>query len=412
MRKTTPTAGRKRVFGSLIIGAVFLIGVSATQPTNAQSDNGSFEAWLQGLRAEAEGRGISAATLDQALGGLTPVPRVLELDKRQPEFSQTFWTYIQGSISQKRIERGRKLLKTHAKLLAEVQAQYGVQPRFLISFWGLETNFGDYTGGFSVIGALATLAHDPRRADFFRNELFNALSILDDGHIAPDQMSGSWAGAMGQTQFMPSTFTGYARDGDGDSQIDIWNSLPDVFHSAAHYLTSVGWRGDETWGREVRLPDGFDLNLSGLETRKPIGDWSAFGITRANGSKLPVADIEGSIVLPAGINGPAFLVYQNFRTIMIWNRSILYALAVGHLADRIVGLGPIQAQKPADDEPLSRDDVIALQSGLNRLGFDTGKPDGIAGSMTRRAVRDYQRARGIPPDGYPSKGLINRILAE
>lgn len=404
--------GAKRLAGAAFLA---LAMVAVTQPATAQQaagETGDFDSWLAGLRDEAASRGIGDETLRTALAGLEPIPRVLELDRRQPEFTQTFWTYLERSVSDTRIQRGRDLLDTHAVLLDRIYREYGVQPRFLVSFWGLETNFGDYTGGFPVIGALATLAHDPRRADFFRNELFNALTILDQGHIALDQMSGSWAGAMGQPQFMPSTFTAYAIDGDGDGRIDIWNSLPDVFASAAHYLSSVGWNGEETWGREVQLPTGFDIDLTGLETRRHIRDWAALGVRRANGAALPDADIEGSIVLPAGASGPAFLVYGNFRATMVWNRSILYALAVGHLADRMIGIGRLVAERPADDAPLSRADIISLQSNLNRLGFDAGPADGIAGSGTRSALRDYQRARGLVPDGYPTAGLVKRLAGE
>ncbi len=404
----TVRRGQGPVLSACLLAAGMLLGAASS--TEAQQQD--FDAWLSALKTEARDRGISQSTLDTAFQDAAPVPRVLELDRRQPEFSQTFWTYLGRAVSDTRIARGKKLLQKHAGLFAEVERKYGVQPRFLVSFWGLETNFGDYTGGFPVISALATLAHDERRAKFFRAELFHALTILDAGHILPAKMSGSWAGAMGQPQFMPSTFTGYATDGDGDGRIDIWGSLPDVFHSAANYLSSVGWKGDETWGREVRLPADFDLELAQLSVRKDIAEWQAIGVRRANGRDLPAADIAGSIVLPAGAKGPAFLVYQNFRSTMIWNRSILYALAVGHLADRFVDRGRLVATQPADDRPLSRADVIALQRDLNRLGFDVGKPDGVAGPMTRGALRAYQRARGLPPDGYPSAEMVEILAAD
>ena len=388
--------------------AAALLGMTLA-PAQAEQD---FSSWLDGLKTEARQRGISEATLTAAFDGVAPVARVLELDRKQPEFSQTFWTYLGRAVSDTRIRRGKEMLARHAGLLAEVERKYGVQPRFLVSFWGLETNFGDYTGGFPVVSSLATLAHDERRAAFFRSELFHALSILEAGHIRPKTMSGSWAGAMGQLQFMPSTFTGYATDGDGNGKVDIWGSLPDVFHSAANYLSSVGWKGDETWGREVRLPDGFDFGIAQLGVKKPIAEWQALGVRRANGRDLPQADISGSIVLPAGANGPAFLVYQNFRTTMVWNRSILYALAVGYLADRFVDRGRLVATKPADDRPLSRADVSALQRDLNRLGFDAGTPDGVAGPMTRSALRAYQRTRGLPADGYPSSAMVARLAED
>ncbi|HAJ22444.1 MAG TPA: lytic murein transglycosylase, partial [Rhodospirillaceae bacterium] len=274
-------------------------------------------------------RGLKQSTLDAALNGIAPIERVLELDKRQPEFTRTFWGYLDSFITEDRIKRGKKLLVTHADLLQRVARQYGVQPRFLVSFWGMETNFGDYTGGFPVISSVATLAHDDRRAEFFRAELFHALTILDQGHIGVKDMNGSWAGAMGQVQFMPSTFTGYAVDGNGDGHKDIWTNLPDIFSSAANYLSEIGWDDTETWGREVRLPEGFDLDLVDLKAPKPISEWQALGVRRADGRDLPQADVDGAIVLPAGVKGPAFLVYGNFNAIMTWNRSIYYALAVG-----------------------------------------------------------------------------------
>lgn len=381
-------------------------------PAVVSAEQVPFDVWLEEVRTEAKQRGISESTLNTAFAGLAPIERVLELDKSQPEFTQTFWSYLNRAISETRIERGKKLLVQHADLLAEVQKRYGVQPRFLVSFWGLETNFGDYTGGFPVIGSLATLAHDPRRSVFFRSELMHALSILEAGDITADRMSGSWAGAMGQPQFMPSTFTGYAKDGDGDGKRDLWGSLPDVFHSAANYLSQVGWTDEETWGREVKLPDGFDLDLIDMNIKKPIGEWAALGVTRANGNALPAADIEGSIVLPSGRSGPAFLVYGNYRAILIWNRSTLYALAVGILSDRLVDRGRLVAKQPANDRPLSRTDILAMQRSLNKLGFDSGEPDGMVGPMTRAAIRDYQRGAGIPADAYPTADLIQKINAD
>ncbi len=371
-----------------------------------------FDVWLEGVRTEGLARGLHAETLNVALGSISPVERVLELDVKQPEFTRTFWSYLDTFVTQDRIDRGRKLLVEHDALLRQVARQYGVQPRFLVSFWGMETNFGDYTGGFEVIPSVATLAHDARRSDFFRAELFHALQILDDGHIALAQMKGSWAGAMGQPQFMPSTFTGYAVDGDGDGRKDIWNSLPDVFASAANYLSQIGWSDDETWGREVRLPEGFDLDLADMKIEKLLSEWQALGVRRANGAALPAVDIAGSIILPAGVKGPAFIVYGNFSAIMTWNRSIHYALSVGHLSDRLNGAGPLLATRPVDEKPLHRTDILDLQRLLTEAGFDTGEPDGMVGPVTRAAVKDYQRARGLPPDGYPTQDLLSIMRSQ
>lgn len=397
---------------SLIL-ALLLIGFGPTGGALAQSsDPPSFSAWLDGVKQEARSQGIGEATLDAAFRDAKPIERVLELDRRQPEFTRTFWGYLDSFVPRQRIDRGRQLLARHGPLLRQVADRYGVQPRFLVAFWGVETNFGDYTGGFPVIGAVATLAHDTRRSDFFRAELMHALRILDEGHIAPDAMKGSWAGAMGQPQFMPSTFTGYAVDGNGDGRKDIWTDLDDVFSSAANYLASIGWNDSETWGREVRLPAGFDLTMVGQGMPRPIGEWQSLGVRRANGANLPVANIEGSIVLPAGYKGPAFLVYGNFEAIMTWNRSVFYALAVGHFSDRLKGLGPLVATRPADEKPLSRDDILTLQRLLSTAGFDPGFPDGMIGPKTRAAVKSYQIDKGLPADGYPTHELLSAMRDE
>jgi membrane-bound lytic murein transglycosylase B len=370
----------------------------------------TFEDWLMELRADARSQGISDETLDAAFATVeAPIPRVLELDRSQPEFVQTFTGYMRNRMSQARIERGQALLEEHRELFQRIQNEYGVQPHYLVSFWALESNFGDFTGGFSVINALATLAYDPRRNDMFRSELITALRIIEEGHISAEQMSGSWAGAMGQCQFMPTTFYRYAKDGDGDGRIDIWNSVPDVFASAANFLSQSGWRGDERWGREVILPEGFDFTLTGTGVRKTVTEWNSLGITRVNKSPLGNADLEGSIVLPAGSNGPAFLAYNNFRTTMVWNRSTYYAISVGHLADRFVGGGPIMYMPENEERPMSRELVTELQTLLNAQGVDAGEPDGILGSRTRAAVRAYQEQANLPTDGYPSFELLEQL---
>ena len=389
--------------GLLFFSLLFSASVSLAQEQ-------SFDEWLEELRAEALGLGISESTLDAALTLVEePIPRVLELDKSQPEFVQTFAGYMRNRLSDARIERGKSLLVEYKDLFNRIQQQYGVQPHYLVSFWALESNFGDFTGGFSVVNALATLAYDPRRSDFFRNELLTALRIIEEGHIPVEQMSGSWAGAMGQCQFMPSTFYTYARDGDGDGRVDIWNSVPDVFASAANYLSQNGWQSDERWGREVILPDDFDFTLTGTGIRKTVTQWNSLGIRRVNGNALGNADMLGSIVLPAGSQGPAFLVYDNFRTTMVWNRSTFYAISVGHLADRFVGGGPIINMPSVEERPLNRNEVIELQGLLNAQGIDAGTPDGIMGSRTRAAIRTFQEKANIPTDGYANFDLLETI---
>ena len=295
-----------------------------------------FQIWLGKLRVEAEGKGIPLSILDEALAGIQPIPRVIELDRRQPEFTLTFTQYRDRVVPQSRIKKGRVKYQENRDLLEEIGGKIGVQPRFIVALWGIETDFGRVTGGFKVIPALATLAHDGRRSAFFRKELLNALQILHEGHIAPKEMMGSWAGAMGQSQFMPSSFLAHAVDYDGDGRRDIWTTRPDVFASAANYLAKSGWRADQTWGREVKLPRDFDFALADLKVRKPIGGWQALGVRQPDGGDLPTRQLSASIVLPEkGKMSPAYLVYSNYRTTLRWNRSTYFALAVGLLSDGI-----------------------------------------------------------------------------
>lgn len=316
-----------------IVAAILMAFLGGFAPRPAVAEE--FSAWLSALRAEALEKGIRAEILDAALKDAAPIERVIELDRSQPEFTLTFDEYLARVVPAARIEKGREKLRENRDILTAISKRYGVQPRFLVAFWGIETDFGRLTGGFSVIRALVTLAYDGRRNVFFRKELIAALHILNEGHIAPDAMTGSWAGAMGQTQFMPTTFRQAAVDYDGDGRRDVWTSWADALASAANYLAQSGWRGDETWGRRVRLPEGFDASLVGLGVTKSVEAWQAMGVRRANGADLPKAEISGSIVLAKDGRGPAFLVYSNYRAILTWNRSTFFAVAVGTLADRI-----------------------------------------------------------------------------
>ncbi len=404
-------AGLALLFASLPAGVQAGEDNRETQAAMSGPDQ-TFRDWLEAFRKEARGQGISDETLDASIRGIEPVARVIELDLSQPEFTQTFWSYLGRRVTERSVERGRELLDQHRGLLDEIYREYGVPPRYIIAFWGMETNFGDYLGSFQVIEALATLAYNQRRSEFFRAELLEALRIIDQGHITPDKMKGSWAGAMGQMQFLPSTFIGHAVDYTGNGRKDIWGSLPDAFASAAKFLSDIGWNKGELWGREVLLPEDFDLGLSGMETEKTVNEWSNSGVRRAYGDPLPEADMEGSVILPQGHDGPAFLVYNNFRVIMGWNRSVNYAIAVGHLADRIVGLPEIVNGRDARHEPLSRDNIKEIQAFLNRLGYDAGSEDGFAGPRTRTAIRNFQQEHSLPPDGYASLSLLKRLRKE
>jgi membrane-bound lytic murein transglycosylase B len=299
---------------------------------HAVAQPADFAAWLRALHAEARQLGISETTLHAALTGLQPLPRILELDRRQPEVTLTYTQYIQRVLSASRVQRGKHLFETHRPLLLEIGAAYGVQAPVIVALWGIETDYGRTTGDFPVLAALATLAYDGRRSAFFRQEFLEALKIVDEGHITPKAMLGSWAGAMGQNQFMPSSFRQYAVDFNGDGRRDIWTSLPDIFASTANYLARSGWLQGESWGCRVTVPAHVGRAHAGVEERKSLPDWQALGV-QASCSDAP--NRQASLVLPEGPDGPAFLVYDNFHTLLKWNRSIYFALAVGQLADTV-----------------------------------------------------------------------------
>ena len=330
-RESRIGANPARMAAILALACVLGAGTAEAQEDGAES----FEEWREGVRSEALALGISPATFDTAFAEVEPIPRVIELDRSQPEVTLTFAQYLERVVPESRVAKGRELLAQHRELLEPIGRKYGVPPRFIVALWGIETNFGQFLGGFPVIAALATLAYDGRRSAYFRGELLHALRIVEDGHITADAMMGSWAGAMGQSQFMPSSFVRYAVDHDGDGKRDIWGTQGDVFASAANYLVQAGWRAGEIWGRQVAPPAGFDHALTGLEVKKTLAEWQALGLRRADGGDLPQAAMSGSVVLPGGEEGPAYLVYGNYRTIMRWNRSFYFATSVGLLADGI-----------------------------------------------------------------------------
>lgn len=301
------------------------------------TDDPAFAAWIEELEVDARDAGISEETIEAALGSLTLEPDVVELDRKQPETRQTFEQYRSRVLSKSRVDRGRKLLKEHRELLNKIAADYGVQPRFIISLWGIETSYGAFLGGHHVIQALATLAYDGRRADLFRRELISAMRILDRGDIDIEDMKGSWAGAMGQSQFMPSSFLRFAVDYDGDGRRDIWTSLPDVFASIANYLSKSGWNDQYTWGRPVQLAaaEKSSRNASGLKIVKSLPEWQSLGVRRKNGRNLPSVALNASLLRTDEGEGPSYLVYDNFRVLMVWNRSTYFALTVSELSDLI-----------------------------------------------------------------------------
>jgi len=293
----------------------------------------SFQEWLKGVRQEALAEGVSREVLDRSLRGLKPIPRVIELDRSQPEFKLTFKQYLDRVVSDKTVWDGRRLYREHRDLLNKIGDQYGVEPQYIVALWGIETRYGRLTGGYPVIAALATLAYDGRRSAFFREELIRALKIIDGGHIAVEDMDGSWAGAMGQVQFMPSSFTTYAVDYDGDGRSDIWDNVPDALASAANYLSKSGWRKDQGWGGKVSLPEGFKKDIIGEEIKKTVKEWRQLGVSGKGASGKE--DLRAYLVQPNKTGGPIFLAYPNYTVILKWNRSNYFAIAVGTLADRI-----------------------------------------------------------------------------
>jgi membrane-bound lytic murein transglycosylase B len=300
----------------------------------AQEQPQDFARWLESLREDARSAGISQETLNAALANLkAPEPKVIERDQKQPEKTESLKNYVATRVSRERIAEGRQMLHRYSTWLGRIERQYRVQRRFIVALWGIESSYGRHAGKRPVIPALVTLAYDGRRGEYFRKELIEALKILDAGHVSLSRMKGSWAGAMGPFQFMPTSYRHYAVDADGDGRVDIWGSVPDALASAANYLAKAGWKNDQTWGRPVKLTKKIDAALVGLETRLPLSRWQDLGVRRSNGRALPRRDLQASLIIPDGTSGPAYLTYKNFRALRRWNRSNAFAVAVGTLAD-------------------------------------------------------------------------------
>ena len=371
----------------------------------------AFARWVANFRASARAAGIDDATLDVAFADVQYVPRVVELDRAQPEFTRTPWAYLDSAVSPQRVALGEEKYSQVRVDADAAAARYGVPPTILVAIWGVESNYGSNFGSIPTIDALATLGFEGRREDWARAQLLAALRILQNGDIARRQMIGSWAGAMGQTQFLPSVYLAYAVDADGDGRRDIWGSMADVLASTANFLARAGWRAGEPWGVEVRLPAGFDAGRADAALRQPSASWAAEGVRPVDdGAPLPAMD-DAAILLPAGAAGPAFMVGPNFRALLRYNNSTSYALAVGLLAQRIAGGPGVQAPWPRQLDALSRSQLRALQTALNERGFDAGTPDGLMGPATREGLRRYQRSVGLPADGYPTVELLERLQA-
>ena len=378
------------------------------QPDAAQVQPAqSFEQWREHMRGKAVQAGITAQLFDRAFAGVTPDPAVVKADGAQPEFTRPVWEYLEGAISPVRVRKGQALLGEHAATLAAIEQRYGVDRETLVAIWGMESNFGQFMGNNSVIRSLATLAYEGRRPQFAEDQLLAALQILQSGDIDVGGMRGSWAGAMGQTQFIPTTYLSHAVDFDGDGRRDIWNSSADALASAAHYLHAAGWQQGRAWGIQVTLPSGFDYALADSTIRKTYAQWQALGV---KGTPTRVAaDDAGYLLLPAGHRGPAFLVFRNFAAILRYNNSSSYALAVGLLGQRLNGGAPLLASWPKDERPLSRSERIELQEALAAHGYNPGAADGIIGANTRRAIRAFQQSLNLPADGYPTPVLLQQL---
>lgn len=371
----------------------------------------TFAQWQAGFRQQALQAGITPATFDRAFIGITPDMDVIKADRSQPEFTRPVWEYLEGALSPLRVRNGKKLLDQHAVLLSQLEQRYGVDRSVLVSVWGMESNFGQFQGSKSVIRSLATLAYEGRRPAFAQAQLIAALQILQNGDIQPEAMLGSWAGAMGQTQFIPTTYNTHAVDFDGDGRRDIWKSSADALASTAHYLQSSGWKRGEPWGFEVQVPGSFDYWLADGSLRKSVAEWQQLGVTLPAGARAPAGteQLSAALLLPAGARGPAFLVLDNFRAILKYNNSSSYALAVSLLAERFDNSGFIRGSWPKDDLPLSRCERIELQQLLSANNYDAGTADGIIGANTRKAIRSAQQAQGWPADGYPTHKLLESL---
>ncbi|MBV8394197.1 MAG: lytic murein transglycosylase [Alphaproteobacteria bacterium] len=388
--------------------AILLAATTALFAVPAAAQSG-FRDCLEGIKATAQGQGVPAAIADGAFQNLTPDQKVVDLDSRQPEFTLTYGKYVGQSVTPDRVAKGQQKQAQWRGLLDSLQQEYGVPPQYLVSFWGMETNYGTFMGDFTVVRSVATLACATKRHDFFANETAQALRILADNHMTSQQMRGSWAGAMGNMQFMPSTFTKWAVDRDGNGKIDIWNSMPDAFASAANFLRGIGWKPGLPAAEEVILPRNFPLDQADSTIEKPLRAWAAMGVKRAGNAPLATSEEPAAIILPAGWRGPAFILYPNFKAVMNWNRSTLYALAVSLLAQQIAGGPQVMQPPPEDDQPLTHDTVVDLQTRLARLGFYTDEADGLLGPKTRSAVRLFQKQAGLPADGHPTPEVVARL---
>ena len=378
-------------------------------PTQIAQSQSGFAAWREGFRARARANGISDRTFNAAFQGVGVNPEVIRLDRRQAEFTMPIWEYLDTAVSANRINNGRGHARRLGRTLKAIEQRYGVDAEAVLAIWGMETNYGSFRGTNNAIEALATLAYDGRRRRFAEEQLIAALKIIQSGDIHPSRMSGSWAGAMGHTQFIPTSYLAYAQDFDRDGRRDVWSDDPtDALASAAAYLSRFGWTRNQPWGLEVRLPRGFNYGNIDEKLRRPVSRWTQLGVRGLDGKPVPNWG-EAALIAPAGARGPVFMVFSNFRVIKRYNNATSYAIGVGHLARRIAGHPDFAAAWPRTEAPLSRREKVEIQQRLTARGFDTKGADGKIGPNTLAAIRAYQRSVGLTPDGYASKALLQRL---
>jgi len=370
-----------------------------------------FATCLAQLRGPALKAGVSGATFDTHTAGLTPDMAVIDLLDAQPEFKTPIWDYMAGLVDDERVADGKAGMARWQSDLDRAASRYGVDPATIAAVWGVESNFGRTLGGRPLLTSLSTLSCFGRRQAYFRGEFFSTLKIIQDEHIAPDRLVGSWAGAFGQTQFMPSTYLRLAVDFDGDGRRDLVDSVPDALASTANFLKRAGWNPSLAWGYEVKLPAGLDTAGAGRKNKRPMSSWAKQGVTRVDGQALPAGDTPAGLLLPAGRNGPAFLVTRNFDALYSYNAAESYALAIAHLSDRLRGGGPLVQAWPTDDPGLSRAERRELQRLLIAKGYDVGEPDGMIGARTRQALQAAQRELGLPPDGRAGQKALKALKA-
>lgn len=407
-RRLLEQGWRTALAGSLIVAAAL---ASASSPTRAQEsvDLSGYGEWRDGFRSRALAAGVSGATFDSAFAGIAADPRVIERDRDQAEFNRAIWEYLDRAVSEQRVSDGRAALVANRAALEAIEARYGVPKEVVVAIWGVESSYGAIRGDFDVITSVSTLAFEGRRRARFEAELIAALMILEAGDVEPRNMVGSWAGAMGHTQFMPSSYLELAEDFDEDGRRDIWSDNPtDALASTARYLAARGWTPGEPWGVEIRLPPEFDYRLLDGGPRT-TAFWADRGVTMADGDPLPAGISGAEVLLPAGANGPAFLVFNNFRVLLSYNPASAYALAVAFLSERIGGAPRHSFAWPVEDRPLARAEREELQEKLTALGFDTGGVDGIIGANSRSAIRRFQAANGLIADGYASERLLDYV---